>query len=344
MMPPRSPAARSASVPLPDGGFLTDVPGIKVGHCTLAARPTGCTVVLCDGGAVAGVDVRGSAPGTRETDLLSPLNAVERVNAILLSGGSAFGLDAAAGVMRYLEERQLGVHVAGSIVPIVPAAILMDLGVGNPKIRPDAAAGYQACLNASGGRFAEGCVGAGAGATVGKMFGSRFMMKSGLGTACVRVPATGLVVGAMVAVNAVGDVIDPLSGKMIAGARTEDGTGFRDTMAHLLRTGSLAAAPGANTTLGIVATNAHLSKAEMTKVAQMAHDGYARTINPIHTMSDGDTIFALSSRVASMQAEVTTVGAIAAMVVARAVVRAVMQATSIPELGLIACRDYLPAS
>jgi L-aminopeptidase/D-esterase-like protein len=326
---------------MPPGGSITDVPGLKVGHCTLLERPTGCTVLLCEAGATAGVDVRGSAPGTRETDLLSPINAVQQVNAILLAGGSAYGLDAAGGVMRYLEERNIGYKIGKlGVVPIVPAAILMDLGVGNFKVRPTAESGYKACLAASAGAVAEGNVGAGAGATVGKMFGAEFRMKSGLGTASVRVGDTRIVVGALVAVNAVGDVVSPQTGKVVAGARAADGQGFRDSMAAMLGGYRVVLENGANTTLGVVATNAAFSKTEMTKIAQMAHDGYARAINPVHTMADGDTVFALSTGSAAVKADVSAIGAIAAVVVARAIVRAAMQASSIPELGLVAWRDY----
>ena len=326
---------------LPPGGSITDVPGLKVGHYTLSERPTGCTVLICEAGATAGVDVRGSAPGTRETDLLSPINSVQQVQAILLSGGSAFGLDAASGVVRYLEERNLGYKIGNlGVVPIVPAAILMDLGVGNFKICPNADSGYKACVAASTGPVAEGNVGAGAGATIGKMFGPKFAMKSGLGTASIRIGDTGIVVGALVAVNAVGDVIHPETGKVVAGARSEDGKGFRDSMTAILNGHHVIVQNGANTTIGVVATNAPFNKTQMTKIAQMAHDGYARSINPVHTMGDGDTIFSMSTGTANVKADVTAIGAIAATVMARAVVRAAMQATSLIELGLPAYRDY----
>jgi L-aminopeptidase/D-esterase-like protein len=337
--------AQEHGLELPPGGSITDVPGLKVGHCTLTERPTGCTVLLCEAGATAGVDVRGSAPGTRETDLLSPTNAVQTVNAILLSGGSAYGLDAATGVMRWLEENHAGYKIGKlgavlGVVPIVPAAILMDLGVGDFKIRPNAESGYKACVAASKGPVAEGNVGAGAGATVGKMFGPQFAMKAGLGTASVRIADTGLVVGALVAVNSVGDVVNPQSGKVVAGARSEDGRGYRDTMAAILSGYRVMAQPAANTCIGVVATNAAFSKTQMTKIAQMAHDGYARAINPVHTMSDGDTIFALSTGTSSVAADESAIGAIAATVMARAIVRAAMLATSLPAFNLPACRDY----
>jgi L-aminopeptidase/D-esterase-like protein len=326
---------------LPPGGSITDVPGLKVGHCTLTERPTGCTVVICEEGATAGVDVRGSAPGTRETDLLTPLNSVQKVNAIVLSGGSAYGLDTAGGVMRYLEEKNLGYKIGKlGVVPIVPAAILMDLGVGNFKIRPNGESGYKACVAATTGPVAEGNVGAGAGATIGKMFGPNFSMKSGLGTASAKIADTGLVVAALVAVNAVGDVVQPGTGKVVAGARSEDGKGYRDSMAAIMNGYRVVARPGANTTIGVVATNAKFTKTQMQKIAQMAHDGYARAINPVHTMADGDTIFALSTGTSEAAADLSAIGAIAATVMARAIVRAAMMASSIPDLGLIAYRDY----
>ena len=330
--PPRS---------MPPGGSITDVPGLKVGHCTLTERPTGCTVILCEAGATAGVDVRGSAPGTRETDLLSPTNMVQQVNAILLSGGSAYGLDAAGGVMRFLEEHDAGYKIGKlGVVPIVPAAILMDLGVGNFKLRPTADSGYKACIAATGGPVAEGCVGAGAGATIGKMFGMASAMKSGLGTASVRIGDTGIVVGALVAVNAVGDVIDPQTGKVVAGARSADGKGYRDSMAAMLSGYHVVLENAANTTIGVVATNAAFTKTEMTKIAQMAHDGYARAINPVHTMADGDTIFSMSTGTTRVRADVSAIGAIAAVVMSRAILRAVMSATSLPQFNLPAWRDY----
>lgn len=309
---------------------ITDVAGIKVGHFTDKRRPTGCTVILTEAGATAGVDVRGAAPGTRETDLLDPKNLVQQVQAIVLAGGSAFGLESATGVVKYLEERGIGLDVRVAKVPIVPAAILFDLGVGDAKIRPDAAAGYEACKNASDKAPAEGNVGAGAGATVGKLFGANRGMKGGLGTAAIKLPS-GVTVGAIVAVNAVGDVFDPGTGKMLAGVRTPDGKKLMGTMAALLRgeTPPLILG-GMNTTIGVVATDAKLTKAECQKIAQMAHDGFARTINPAHTMFDGDTIFALATGQSSKPANVTLLGALAAEAMAQAVVRAVKAAQSIP--------------
>ena len=324
-------------------GGLTAVAGLEVGHFTDSRRPTGCTVVLARQGAVAGVDVRGASPGTRETDLLSPINAVDKVHAIVLAGGSAFGLDAAGGVMRWLDERGIGFPIgtppAGSAVaaqalrpitvPIVPAAILFDLWVGDPTIRPDASSGYAACEAASTNPIAEGNVGAGAGASVGKLFGIERAMKGGIGTASLQVD--GITIAALVAVNAMGDVVDPASGHLLAGARSADGTRLAGTMA-LLRQGELPTrlraqeCAGASTTLAIVATDAVLTKAEASKVAQMAHDGLARSINPVHTMGDGDIVFALATGASKRTAPPTLIGAFAAEVLADAVVRAVLAA------------------
>ena len=313
-------------------GSITDVQGIKAGHFTDSRRPTGCTVLIFEKGATAGVDVRGAAPGTRETDLLSPLNSVQKIQAILLSGGSAFGLDAATGVMRYLEEHGLGFHAGPVVVPIVPAAIIYDLGVGDSKIRPTADSGYKACEAASAGPVVEGNVGAGAGATVGKMFGAKLAMKSGIGTASIRVGKTGIVVAAIVAVNAVGDVVDPKNGEIVAGARNPDGAGFLDSMAQL-RAGRQVEMPvGANSTIGVVATNAAFDKAQVTKIAQMAHDGLARTINPVHTLADGDTIFAVATGAVSVRANHGSIGALAADVMAQAVLRAVRSARGLAGL------------
>ncbi len=310
-------------------GFITDVDGIKIGHFTDSRRPTGCTVILCERGAVAGVDVRGSAPGTRETDLLKPTNSVDKVNAIVLSGGSAFGLDTASGVMRYLEEHNSGYATAGGKVPIVPAAILYDLTVGDGKIRPDASAGYKACVSAKSGAVEEGSVGAGAGATVGKLNGGK-PMKGGIGTSSIKLPE-GLVIGAIVAVNCVGDVIDPKTGKIVAGARTPDGKAFLNIMgAYRSGRGVIqSTTPGQNTTIGLVATNARFDKTQMTKIAEMAHDGMARAINPTHTPFDGDTLFALSTGTSVVNANHGAVGALAAEAVAEAILRAVMKAKSV---------------
>lgn len=317
----------------PAADSIVDVAGLSVGHFTDTRRPTGCTVVLVPEGATCGVDVRGAAPGTRETELLSPLNAVEQVHAVLLSGGSAFGLDAAGGVMRWLEERGIGATVGPARVPIVPAAILFDLWLGDVRIRPDAQAGHAACEAASRQPPAQGNVGAGAGASVGKLFGIERAMRGGIGSASVTV--AGVTVGALVAVNALGDVIDPASGQPVAGARSADGRSLMNTMAALLR-GELPAPlqPGQATTIGVIATDARLSKAQANKVAQMAHDGLARSVNPVHTMGDGDTLFALATGASGRDASVTLLGALAAEVSARAVLRAVRSATGLNQPGL----------
>ena len=290
-------------------------------------------MVLTTEGAVGGVDVRGAAPGTRETELLSPLNAVDTVHAVLLAGGSAFGLDAAGGVMRWLEQRGIGVPVGPARVPIVPAAILFDLWVGDASIRPDAQAGHAACEAASAQAPAEGNVGAGAGATVGKLFGIARAMKGGIGTASVKVGA--ITVGALVVVNAVGDVVDPATGSAVAGARTADGSALLGSMRALLR-GELPAPlqAGMATTIGVVATDALLTKAQANKVAQMAHDGLARSINPVHTMTDGDTLFALATGMSGLPGNVTLIGALAAEVTTAAVLRAVRAATRLNGPGL----------
>ena len=331
---------------------LTAVAGIEVGHFTDTRRPTGCTVILARGGAIAGVDVRGASPGTRETDLLDPVNAIDTVHAIVLAGGSAFGLDAAGGVMRWLEERGIGVTMGAPaddgapppfVVPIVPAAILFDLWIGDPRIRPDAAAGYAACDAATRDSPAEGNVGAGAGASVGKLFGIGRAMKGGVGTASIEVG--GITVAALVAVNAIGDVVDPRSGRVVAGARSVDGSELLGTMEALKRGElperlDLRTAAGAATTLAVVATDAVLTKAEATKVAQMAHDGLARSINPVHTMGDGDVVFALATGASGQPAATTLVGALAAELLAEAVLRAVRAARGIGGDGL----PELPAS
>jgi L-aminopeptidase/D-esterase-like protein len=314
---------------------LTDVPGIKVGHFTLKDRPTGCTVILAEAGAVAGVDVRGAAPATRETDVLNPVNLVQIAHAIVLSGGSAFGLDSASGVMRYLEERKIGFAFGQSHVPIVPAAALFDLSVGDGRIRPGSDCGYQAALTASDARVVEGNVGAGAGATVGKSGGMGRAMKGGLGTASIAMP-NGLIVAALVVTNGMGDVIDPDNGHVVAGVRTPDGNGLADART-LIRAGAVTFRAGENTTLGVIATNAILTKTEATRVAEMAHDGFARTIVPAHTMVDGDAIFALATGTKTGPADSGLVGVLAADVMAQAVVRAARQATGIS--GFPAARD-----
>lgn len=303
---------------------LTDVPGLKVGHWTNLEAATGCTVVLCPKGAVAGVDVRGTAPGTRETDLLNPVCRIEKVHAILLSGGSAFGLAAADGVMRWLEERHYGFEVCGVVVPIVPAAILFDLPLGRSDVRPDAAAGYAACEDANEGPVTQGNVGAGTGATSGKVLGFSRATKTGLGSAGKLIPR-GIIVAALTAVNAFGNIYDPQQQRVIAGARGV-GDHFVDPVQFAAsQLGQTAARlTGANTTLAVIATNAKLTKSEATKVAQMAHDGLARVIRPVHTHFDGDTVFTLSY--GNKTADASLIGALAADVLAEAVISAVLSA------------------
>jgi L-aminopeptidase/D-esterase-like protein len=319
-------------------GAITDIAGLKVGHFTDTRRPTGCTVLLCEAGAVAGVDVRGAAPGTRETDLLHPLATLEEVHALLLTGGSAFGLDAASGVMRWLEARGHGVQVGPVRVPIVPAAVLFDLWVGDAHIRPDAAAGFAACEAASAAHPAQGSVGAGAGASVGKLFGIARAMKGGIGTASIKVGA--ITVAALVAVNAIGDVVDPASGRVIAGARAGDGRTPLDTLAALCD-GQLPAhlMAGMATTIGIVATDARLSKAQANKLASMAHDGLARSINPVHTAGDGDALFAVATGGSGRTGQLSVLGALAAEVTARAVLNAIRAAQGLQQPDLPSARD-----
>jgi L-aminopeptidase/D-esterase-like protein len=319
---------------------ITDIPGLRVGHATNEEACTGCTVILCEAGAVGGVDQRGGAPGTRETDALHPMHLVQQVHAVMLSGGSAFGLDSASGAVRYLEERGVGFDVGVARVPIVPAAILFDLGLGEANIRPDAAMGYQACLNAASGPVPEGNIGAGTGATVGKILGIGQAMKAGIGTCSLHL-GKGVIIGAIAAVNAFGDVVDPQTNKIIAGARTlvlegkKMGSGdyFADTlsvMQSLHAKTRLRFGRRANTVIGVVATNARLTKEQVNKVAAMAQDGLARTIRPAHTMMDGDTIFALS--LGNKHADVNIIGAYAAEAFAQAILRGTRAAR--PVLGL----------
>jgi L-aminopeptidase/D-esterase-like protein len=312
----------------PRGGSITDVAGIEVGHFTDTRRPTGCSVVIAREGAVGGVDVRGAGPGTRETDLLAPTHLVDRVHGILLAGGSAWGLDAATGVMQWLEEQGVGFPVGPVRVPLVPGAVLFDLLIGNATIRPDAAAGYRACELASARAPAEGNVGAGAGAVVGKIFGIERAMKGGIGTASVTVE--GITVGALVACNALGDVIDPDTALPIAGARTRNGKSLLDSRRALLR-GEPPKPPlmGTNTTIGVIATDAVITKAQASRLATVGHDGLARSINPVHTMSDGDTLFALGTGRAGKSLDMMVLGTMAAEAVALAVVRAIRAAQGI---------------
>lgn len=315
---------------------ITDIPGIKVGHASDFEGITGCTVVLCEKGAVAGVDQRGGGPGTREIALLNPVNHVEKVHAILLAGGSAFGLDAASGVMRFLEDNNIGYQTGVAKIPIVPAAILYDLNIGDPKVRPTPEMGYLACTNASGSSPDQGSIGAGTGATVGKLMGMNRATKSGIGSASIDLGG-GVKVGAIVAVNAIGEVIDPGNGNIIAGVRANKATVFEQgkpvfsealqIMKSIVGKTLLGLAEKANTVIGVVATNAKFDKAACTKLAQMAQNGLVRTIRPANTMHDGDTIFALST--GKKKANINIVGAFAAQAVQRAILNAVLEATSL---------------
>ena len=313
---------------------IIDVPGVKVGHVTDNGGGTGCTVILCGQGATAGADVRGGAPGTREIACLDPVNFVDTVHAIYLCGGSVYGLDGAGGVMQYLEEQKIGLDVGVCLVPIVPGAVLFDLPVGSATVRPDKAMGYQACLNASAASVEQGSVGAGTGATVGKSAGMDFAMKGGIGTASF---ASGdLIVAALVAVNCFGDVVDPETGTMLAGMLSQDKKSMVSTLRYISADpNEKAKVFSGNTTLGVVATNAKLSKAEATKVAQMAQDGFARAINPIHTMYDGDTTFCLAT--GEVESDLTTIGSLAAMVTAKAIAKGVVAAS--PLFGIKAHKD-----
>ncbi len=306
------------------GYSITDLPGIKVGHAQNDEAGTGVTVILCGDGITAGVDVRGGGPGTRETDCLNPVNFIEQVHAICLSGGSAYGLDSASGVMQYLEEQGIGLPVGVGIVPIVPSAVLFDLPVGRADIRPDKAMGYQACLNAREDNRDQGNIGAGTGASVGKARGPGSVMKGGLGVASRRMGD--LMVGAIVAVNCFGDVIDPKTGKILAGTLEKDRISFADSLKVLAESTAVNPLAGTNTTIGVVASNARLTKSQATKVAQMSHDGFARAINPIHTMYDGDTIFCLAT--GEVEADITALGAISAEVMAEAIINGVKAAAS----------------
>ncbi|KEI05064.1 P1 family peptidase [Clostridium botulinum] len=315
---------------------ITDIEGIKIGHAQKLDGPTGCTVILCEKGAVGGVDVRGGAPGTRETDLLNPMNMVDKVHAILLTGGSAFGLDAASGIMEYLEENNVGFDVGVTKVPIVCGTALFDLVIGNHKIRPDKAMGYEACLNANNKKVMEGNVGAGTGATVGKVLGGEYAMKGGLGTYTLKVGE--LIVGAVVAVNCLGDVMEPKTGNVIAGVLNESKDGFRNTANIMIsKYDNDKNLFNGNTTIGAIATNATLTKAEANKIASMAHNGYARSIYPVHTMYDGDTIFAMAT--GDVKADVNVVGLLASKVMEKAIVRAIKKADSI--CGYKCCKDIM---
>ena len=320
-------------------GNLCDVPGVLVGHATDRVGHTGCTAVLFEVPAVVGVDVRGSSPGTRETDLLNPMGRVVETHALLLVGGSAFGLSAADGVVRFLEERGVGYDVRVARVPLVPAAVLFDLAYGDPTARPDATMGYEAASAATSGAFEEGSVGAGTGATVGKVLGPERAMKGGVGSASVGLSG-GLVIAALAAVNAFGDVRDPSTGEMVAGPRLADGK-LADSVEHLEEAARHMRWGAENTTLAVVATNAQITRPQAAKVAQMAHDGLARTISPVHTSIDGDLVFAASvggppgettSVPPGVAAAPDVVGAWGARVVERAVLRAVRSARGIPDV------------
>lgn len=311
---------------------ITDVKGIKVGNAEDLIGATGCTVIIIENGAVCGVDVRGGAPGTRETDLLDPVNLVEKVHAIYIGGGSAFGLDGASGVMKYLEEKRIGFDVGYTKVPIVPGVIIFDLGVGSPFVRPDKEMGYQACLNAKDEFSKQGNIGAGAGCTVGKAFGMGQCMKAGLGIESIKVRE--LIVGALAVVNAFGDIVDPETNSIIAGALSPDKKSFLNTEEFIIH-GNVKETPFKNTTIGVVATNAKLTKAMAKRVAMMAQDGIARTIRPAHTMFDGDTVFALST--GEVEEDVSRIGIIAAKMLERAIVNAVKNADSL--FGITAYKD-----
>jgi len=305
---------------------FSEIEGIRVGHAQNPDAATGCSVILCEAGASVGVDVRGGAPGTRETDLLNPVNLVQKVHAVMLAGGSAFGLDAAAGVMRYLEERGIGFDVQVTRVPIVCGAVLFDLTIGDWRVRPDKEMGYQACVNAGSHACIQGSIGAGTGATVGKILGMKHAMKSGLG--CYALQTGDLKIGALVAVNCLGDILDPLTGEKLAGPLNADMRTLADTEDIMIRSCSEKKNLfGGNTTIGIVATNAAFTKAQVTKLASMAQNGYARTMRPAHSMFDGDTIFAMST--GDIEADLSVAGLLAARVMERAVIAAVTNAGSL---------------
>lgn len=314
---------------------FVDIDGIKVGHAENMEGITGCTVVLCETGASGGVAVRGGAPGTRETDLLNPMEMVQLIHGVVLSGGSAFGLDAASGVMQYLEENGIGFDVGVTKVPIVCQAVLFDLIIGNHKIRPDKTMGYEACKNAENTKCdLQGNVGAGLGATIGKVMGPKNSMKGGLGSAAFQIGD--LQVGAIVAVNALGDIIDPQSGRIIAGALNNDKSTFLDTEQLMLKQYSEKINRfNGNTTIGIVVTNAKLTKAESNKVASIAHNGFGRTIRPAHTMFDGDTIFTMATN--KIESDINVVGFLATRAMEKAVINAIKNCNSIS--GYMAYKD-----
>lgn len=316
--------------------LFNQIEGIKIGNAQNLNGPTGCTVVICEEGASAGVDVRGGSPGTRETDLLDPVNLVDKIHAVVLSGGSAFGLDAASGAMQYLEERNIGFDVSVTKVPIVCSAVLFDLVIGDYKIRPDKSMGYEACVNAELNQCSEGNIGAGTGATVGKILGPEYSMKGGLG--CYALQVGDLKVGAVIAVNCLGDVIDPATGEIIAGVLDKDKKNFAGTEKIMINNYSEKKNLfSGNTTIGVVVTNAKFSKSEMNKIASMAHNGYGRSMRPAHSIFDGDTIFTMET--GKVEADINVVGLLAARVVEQAVVRAVKNAEGI--LGYKAYKDMI---
>ena len=301
---------------------ICDVPGILVGHEQDAEGATGCTVIIAEEPAVCGVDVAGGAPGTRETDCLDPVNFVQTVNAVYLSGGSAYGLAGADGIVRWCEENGKGLDVGVGIVPIVPGAVLFDLPIGDYHSRPDADMGYRACLNANAAECSLGNVGAGTGASIGKARGPEGIMKGGLGTASIKIGD--LIIGAIVAVNCFGDIIDHSTGEIVAGTRPESGAEYKGTVSYLMNTLDGVNPIKSNTTIGAIATNAVLTKPQATKIAKMTHDGFARAINPIHTMYDGDSVFCMST--GQVEADITVIGSLAAEVMSRAIVRGVKAA------------------
>lgn len=315
---------------------ITDIPGIKVGHAQDFEAGTGCTVVMFEEGAVAGVDVRGGAPGTRETDLLDPVNMVQKIHAIYLSGGSAFGLDGSSGVMKFLEEKKIGLNAGQSKVPIVPGAVIFDLDIGNPGVRPDQRMGYQACLNADGGVTEEGSIGAGTGATVGKYFGVDQCMKGGLGTASIQIGS--LIIGALVVVNAFGDVIEPKTKQILAGTLNKEKNQFIHTDRILMnQIHEKNIDFFKNTTLSVVATNAALSKAEAKRVAMSSHDGFARCIYPAHTLFDGDLVFALAT--GQIKTDIHQLNSLAPYVVSIAIQRAILKAKTM--FGILSHQDLI---
>lgn len=316
---------------------LTAVPGIAVGHYTLAERPTGCTVIVVERGAVAGVDVRGAAPATSETDLLAPEKMVQAIYGIALSGGSTFGLESRAGVLKFLEEKNIGIEYGGMRIPIVPAAAIFDLPIGDSRIRPGGDCGYRAAMAATTNPVQEGSVGAGAGATLGKYLGMSRAMKSGVGSAALTL-SDGTIVAALVVANPLGDIIDPSTGAIVAGVRKAQGSGFEDVRTLIRSGASRPAGGGGNTTLGVIATNATLTKAQASHLAQMAGDGIVRAVWPIHTDADGDTVFALATGTKPGSPDMIRLGALAADVMSTAVVRAATQATGLPNLPAV--RDF----